>query len=323
MELVTYTNAYTEVHDVTGDILDIVIPYERMVIRTASVARTRTVEVPNPDFDPEEAERAKKCDPTLFASGTCPKPPSETLKRKRTVSVPIEKTCLKGYRGPDPFCYEIRDAYATIGDPPLVGAYRSLSNIVQRFNAVLIAYAEGASFKFVQQDLNGLSTAIDTIGRNPYFKGGGVAAQQALSRLVGQLLPIAQTALNLRDRDALRVFLIENYEMVDEALEQMARNSPTLYSNVGVGTQLFRLRRIGDGAALNKRRKAIRKIIANWTVVLEDTQRLLATLKTAIENPDSLESRLRNLTEPSVKTSSNIDVIKKQISTLGGPPELP
>lgn len=313
-ELVSYTSAYSEVHALTNSVLDIVIPYERMVIRQAIRSRSQTVTVPG--------VRANCQNPEIFADGKCPfttQPSTKTTTRR----VATQNTCLRGYGGPDPFCYELRDGFATIGDPPLAGAYRNLSDVVQRFNTILVAYANGTSIQFVQQDLSGLSTSIAVLTNNPYFAGATQPASQAIGQLIQNLVPMAKVALDVRDRKALKNFLIDNYDLVDTALRQMAENSPTLYSNVGVGTQLFELRRAGSSANLRPRRQAIRKIVANWTVVIEDTRVLLATLRTAIENPNNLEVRLRNLGEPAVTARSNIEFIKKQIATLDGPPELP
>lgn len=305
-ELVSYASAYSETHKVTNDILNIVIPYERIVIRYAAENRTTVTSKPNAD---------PNCDPELHANG-CP-----PIKKTKTRTVVIENACLNGYRGPDQFCYEFRDGYADIGDPPLVGVYRNLAEVVARFNTIVAAYADGVSMKFIQQDLNALSSAVSQITSNPYFVGVG-AAKGSLALFVRNLIPVSNLALGVRDRGQLKTFLVENYPLVDTALEQMSVNAPTLYANVAIGTQLVRLKGKGDTRNLNGRRKAIRKIIANWTVVLEDTQRLLAALKFAVENPNNLEVRLRNLDEPSVVVRSNIEVIKKQIAELSGPPEL-
>jgi hypothetical protein len=54
----------------------------------------------------------------------------------------------------------MRDAYADIGDPPLVAAYRNLADVILRFNRLLIAYADGISGRLLAQDLDGLSASV-------------------------------------------------------------------------------------------------------------------------------------------------------------------
>ena len=61
----------------------------------------------------------------------------------------------------------MRDAYADIGDPPLVGAYRNLSNVVLRFNTLLVAYADGISDRLLKRDLDRLSTSVTDLTRPP------------------------------------------------------------------------------------------------------------------------------------------------------------
>ncbi len=303
VELVSYISAYSETHKITNDILNIVIPYERIVIRYAAERRTRTI---------SSAQVDPTCVPELQENG-CKK-----RKTYKTEIVVLESTCLNGYRGPDQFCYELRDGFADIGDPPLVGAYRNLSKTIARFNAILAAYADGVSIKFIQQELSILSSDIVELGKNPYFSTS--SAEAWIGDFVKNFLPLAKLALDVRDRAQLKEFLVDNYKIVDFAMENMVVNSPALYANVAVGTNLYNgAPSTVDIRSMKKRRKAIRKIVANWTVVLDDSRQLLSALKFAIDNPNNLEVRLRNLDEPSVTVRSNVEVLKKQIAELGGP----
>ena len=174
------------------------------------------------------ARPAPQIDPGLLAD------PAAVNRPPRTGSVIIARPCRAF--GADPYCYEMRDGFADIGDPPLVGAYRNLA--------------------------------------------------------------------------------LDNYEIV--ALLLMAQNSSKLYANVYVGTQLFQIRTRGAGENLNTRRREIRRLIANWTVLLDDTRRILRELKIAIEASDGLETRMRNL-EATVISRINTSAIKKEIATLGTP----
>jgi hypothetical protein len=74
----------------------------------------------------------------------------------------------------------------------------------------------------------------------------------------------------------------------------------------------------GTDQALVTRRKEIRRLIANWTILLDDTRRLLRELKVAVEAPDGLETRLDNLDSP-LKARLDTSVVKREITTLGTP----
>jgi hypothetical protein len=192
---------------------------------------------------------------------------------------------------------------------------------VARFNALLVAYADGVSAKLIEQDLASLSATITTIGSLApvsSVSGASIFASR-FNGLAGKLLPIASIAGPIVDRAQLRSFLLDNYDLVDEAIELMVTSSPTLYANVAVGTPLFRITARGAGATLNTRRREIRRLIANWTVLLDEDRRLLRELKSAIEAPDLLEVRLRNLNESAIVARIDTSAIKKQIATLGTP----
>lgn len=268
VELTAYATAYSDVEVITNDVLDIVVPYERVVLRRNAPAVARV----------------------------------------------IRTRCVLGEA---PFCYETRDAYADIGDPPLVGAYRRLSKVVLRFNKVLVAYAEGISGRLLQQELDGLTSAVTELGNTLPLSFQAATFTTNFSDVVAELLPIASFATGFADRAQLRAFLLQNHHLVDRAILLMARNSGILYSNVVVGTALFP----ADPAikkSLRERQRQIRRIIANWTVLLDDTRDLLRELKLALEAPDGLETRIRNL-EPAVTVRIDTTVIKKQIATLGTP----
>jgi hypothetical protein len=415
-ELTAYTSAYSEILAITNGILDIVSPYERIVIRNAktgaitiptrmgaitfpSEARAQvpdpTLIAPRPSgpapdpslIAPSGAKKSPKAspapdpslivpssakktpksapapDPSLILPSTAKKapkttpapdqslilpstakktpkaapPPDLTLVQPRRVLVPVEEPVVipgpvrptlvsfgrrcTGVGGPDPFCYETRDGYADIGDPPLVGAYRNLANVVLRFNTLLIAYADGITGRLLQQELAGLSSAVGDLSTVAATANIGAAAGFATSfnTIVASLAPIVTIAGGIYDRAQLRVFLLANYELVDEAIELMAKTSPELYANVAVGTELFRRASPpGTGGALLTRRKEIRRLIANWTVLMDDTRRLLRDVKVAIEHSDGLETRLHNL-ESTVRARIDTSSIKKQIATLGTP----
>ena len=357
VELTAYTTAYSDNLEATNGVLDIVVPYERVVMRsaagdTASLVSTtpraagapppaiegrrsppRPLPPPDPSLfaDPNSVRPARPLpppDPSLFGDPGAvksikPAPPLDPAAAAPmgAVTTLSGSGCGSGIGGADPFCYELRDAWADIGDPPLVAAYRSLSNVVLRFNNLLVAYADGISGTLLEQDVNSLSAAAGNLTQLAPIAAisgaGGFAA--GFSGAVSALAPIAGIAGRIADRAQLRSFLLENYENVDKAIALMATGSAELYANVAIGTNLFRrLTAPGAGQSLIIRRQEIRRLIANWTVLLDDNRRLLRELRAALAAPDGLETRLNNL-DPPVKARIDTSVIKKEIATLGTP----
>jgi hypothetical protein len=334
-ELTAYTTAYSDSLEATNGVLDIVVPYERVVMRFAASDTASMISTPGTDGAPLPVHRrtARPAaplpppDPTLFAdpSAVSPAKPAAPLDRTAVASAGAHATVGGGGCGGigevDPFCYELRDAWADVGDPPLVAAYRNLADVVLRFNNLLVAYANGVSGTLLEQDVNNLSAAADDLTQlAPIAAISGAGSFAAgFSGAVSALAPIAGIAGRIADRAQLRSFLLSNYNNVDKAIALMASSSAELYANVAIGTNLFRrLARPGAGQALVMRRQEIRRLIANWTVLLDDNRRLLRELRAAIAAPDGLETRLNNLGPP-IKAGVDTSIIKKQIATLGTP----
>lgn len=337
VELTAYTTAYSDSLEATNGVLDIVVPYERVVMRfsagdAASLVSTtpRAAAAPPPAIErrPSTPRPAPPPDPALFADPDAvksvnPAPPLDPppAAPAGTVTTVAGSGCVSGIGGTDPFCYELRDAWADIGDPPLVAAYRSLSTVVLRFNNLLVGYANGISGRLLEQDVNSLSAAAGSLTQLAPIAaiGGAGGFAAAVSGVVSALAPIAGIAGRIADRTQLRDFLLNNYENVDKAIALMATGSAELYANVSIGTNLFRrMTAPGSGQSLVARRQEIRRLLANWTVLLDDNRRLLRELRDAAAAPDGLETRLANL-DPPVKASIDTSIIKKQIATLGTP----
>lgn len=349
-EIAAYTSAYSEILTITNGVLDIVAPYERIVIRESA---------PGAISIPSSLRRQSRIDPAVWEAFAqepelpgfgAPRPPPPELpgfgaprpsapSSERPPSRPappgagsvaqpqrprvltLSGPCTRRVAGDDPYCYEMRDGYADIGDPPLVGAYRNLANVVLRFNTLLIAYADGVSGRLLQQELTGLATAVTELSTvspiSRINKAGAFAA--SFGALVDGLGPIVNIAGRYIDRAELRRFLLANYDLVDAALVLMARDSVELYANVAIGTNSFRrMAPPGTGQSLLTRRREIRRLISNWTVLLDDTRRLLGELKFAIETSDGIETRLHNL-DGTIRARIDTSAIKKQIATLGTP----
>ena len=125
---------------------------------------------------------------------------------------------------------DMRDGFADIGDPPLVGAYRNLANVILRFNTLLVAYSDGISGRLLRQEIEGFTSSINEISKLApitNISGAGTFAA-SFTGIVNSLLPIADLAGGVVDRAQLRTFLLDNYEIVDQALLLMAQNSSKL-----------------------------------------------------------------------------------------------
>jgi hypothetical protein len=348
-ELTAYTASYSDTREVTNGVLDIVAPYERVVMRSAagdtpsamsaqpagapsSTSRkaARSTMPPRPDpslFVNPGAVKAPRplppADPTLSVDtgATGPPQPAAAVSVDPATPEPAAVGRCPDAGGADPFCYELATAWADIGDPPLVAAYRNLSDVVLRFNDLLVAYANGIDGRLLQQDLNDLSNAVSALTQfAPIAAVSGAGGYIAVfNGAITALAPIAGAAGQIADRARLRSFLLANYDAVDHAIAMMAANSVELYANVGIGTNLFRrMAPPGTGQSLVKRRQDIRRLLANWVVLLNDNRRLLRELRAALVTPDGVETRLNNLGPP-INIKIDASLIKKQIATLGTP----
>jgi len=208
----------------------------------------------------------------------------------------------------DPFCYGIRDQFATIGDPTLVGSYRNLIEVVYRFNTIITAYSDGISIRFLKQDAEEFAALA-----GPFLAG----ASETVSGAVDSATPLATQAANLSDRNELLVFLAENHARVTSAFEEMALRSGRLYGTVNSGTAVLTANDPGLRATLNPRRQEIRTIIANWTVLIDETKDMFETMQFALSNPNNLEVRLRNLDETTFEVRAGFATLEGQIAAIG------
>lgn len=206
----------------------------------------------------------------------------------------------------DPFCYGIRDQFATIGDPTLVGSYRNLIEVVSRFNAIVVAYSEGVSIRVLTQDVAEFATFVDAFGTAASVNGA-----------VDSAIPLATQAANLRDRRELLSFLAENHELVERAFEEMSLRSGRLYGTVNSGTAILTANKPSLRASLNPRRREIRTIIANWTVLIDETKEVFGKLQFALNNANNLEVRLRNLDDTKFEINAGFVALQGQIAEIG------
>jgi len=256
-ELTTYSQTFAAFQEVSGTVLDIVAPYERMAIR-----------------------------PSTFTTEDCP---------------------AGGVLSPDPFCYEIRDVFATIGDPPLVGSYRDLIEVIARYNAILVAYSDGVSLRFIQQDLDGFAAGVAAASAD---------AAADLTGVITDLTPAAEQLTGYSDRQSLLALLNQTFPKVDAAFAALARESGALFSNVATGTT-GAVRLGGNRQTLAARRTELRNVIANWTVLIDETRGLLQDMNFALNNPDNLEVRLRNLQDEAIPVNAGFEVLRRQLAELG------
>ena len=351
---------------VTNSVLDIVVPYERVMLRYTAqttperipvAVRPRPMPAPHPFPSPPPVPTAptpidpidpNAIDPSLFKDPAAaqaaaaaanrpvvaaqPQPKRRSTASGRTASrgtvstrtvtrtVAIERVGTNCYRGPDPFCDETSAGYADIGDPPLVGAFRNLSNVILRFNNLLVAYADGVSGRLIEQDLAGLSSAAGSLGELASLAGvpGAGFSDAGIAGIASKLQPLVNAVGAVNDRAQLRQFLLANAKNVDDAINLMRENSVQLYATVAVGTINFEVNTPGSSQVLEARQREIRRLIANWRELLKDISVLLRELTTAVENPNGLETRLRNL-DASTKTKIDTSRLKQQIATLGTP----
>lgn len=301
-ELDAYLEASNEVHAITNNVLDIVAPYERGVVRRTALT---TLVTPTEHSASEiEALRELAADPAAVDA-----------EFAGSDATGLE-SCI-GRTGEGRYCYPLRDAYATLGDPPLVAAFRRTADVVWRYDRILAAYAQGVSGALLMADLQRLKSRIDA---GLALSGAAAPAlPNALTAAVAALKPIATEVGTQRDRAALGQLLLRHQSAVDSAYTAMAIASTELFNNVHVDTNNRIAVRPEERAALLRRRDEIRSVIANWTVLLDDARMLLAELKIAAERPQALEPQLREMGLLSIRSLGRASVVRNQIDTLGEP----
>jgi len=299
-DLDAYLEASNEVYAITNNVFDIVAPYERGVVRRMALVDPATSTTPSEI----EALRELAADPATVDAAFA-----------GSDAMGLE-SCI-GRTGEGRYCYPLRDAYATLGDPPLVAALRRTADAVWRYDRILAAYAQGVSSALLVADLQRLKSRIDA--GLALSDTAAPAVPGALTAAFAALGPIAAEVGAQRDRAALGQLLLRHQPAVDSAYVAMAMASTELFNNVYVDMNNRIVARPEERAALLRRRDEIRSVIANWTVLLDDTRILLAELKIAVESPQALEPRLREMGVLSIRALGRTSVVRNQIDTLGEP----
>ena len=220
--------------------------------------------------------------------------------------------------GKTSYCYALRDAYATIGDPPLVKSIRRTSDVLLRFNKLLTAYAAGASADILAADYARLQARIGPLSALAGSASPSIGPAIGIAKQLGESLAGPLTAA--ADRAQFGVYLRDNQDDVDQAFALLAQSSEVLYGNVKTATDL-RKRAAGSAAeraALDRRRDELRSTLANWSVLIDDVRAQLAELAWASANPNQLETRLRNLGNADAETSTNAAILNREILALLG-----
>ena len=269
VELDAYIGGYDKVQQTTNTLLELVVPFEREVMRSvASSAGSAT-------------------------SGDCP-------------------------TGRNAYCYALRDAYATIGDPPLVQAVRRTSDVLLRFNKLLTAYTAGASAKLLAADYARLQARVGVLGGLVETASPGIGPAISIAKSLGSSVagPLAASA----DRAQFGVFLQQNQANVDQAFGLLAESSEALYGNVRTATDIRKAAAANatERAALDQQRTEMRQLLANWTVLIDDVRVQLRELSWASAHPDGLETRLLNLGNAGLETSTNAEILNREIIGLIG-----
>ena len=273
VELDAYIGGYNKAQQTTNSVLDLIVPFEREVLRAVATS----------DSPPTANSAAADC-PT----------------------------------GRNAYCYQLRDAWANIGDPPLVQSVRRTSDVLLRFNRLLTAYAAGVSADLLAADYARLQARIGGLSELAASAAPGIAPAITLAKTLGESLagPLAASA----DRAQFGIYLQENQANVDQALGLLAESSEALYGNVKTGTDLRKraAANANERAALDQRRTELRQMLANWSVLIDGVRLQLRELAAASANPQGLETRLRNLGSADAETSANAETINREIISLIG-----
>lgn len=284
-ELDAYLIGYTKVQDATNSVLDLMTPFEREVIRSLSsieISTSPAVDTSLLVISTDEAESQGLSD--------CP-------------------------TGKNNYCYQYRDAYATIGDPPLVKSVRRTSNVLFRFNKLLAAYAAGASAEILEADFASLQADVGVLGMVAKESVPGIGQAIEIAKMLAK--PLVASA----DRAQFGVYLKENHADVDKALGLLAESSEVLYSNVKLATQIRR-RAVNtssvESKALVKQGEDMRRILANWSVLIDDVRVQLSELAVAAEHPENFETGLRNLGKIDIEMMTNTEILNRELLSLIG-----
>ena len=132
------------------------------------------------------------------------------------------------------------------------------------------------------------------------------------------LQPFIQAGYKHRSRAALRVYLLENYELVRTILWQIRSGTSEIFPFLS-DSVLRRSRLTGSAPTAEEIRKieTYRKLLADWVVLIDATIQALDQVYISAGASQTVSSAIAGLGEIAIDLSAASDAARKHLAELG------
>lgn len=173
--------------------------------------------------------------------------------------------------------------WAASGVPRVSAQISRGFTVVERYNTVLIRYAEGESLQQIKPALSSFTTEVGLLGSVFGFPAAGAAVKPVLDGLQ----TFADALFAVADRAAFARTVEANTDVVREFLRTLRAITPEIYDSARQQTlarqgELVRADRGDEIAALTEDLLLFRQMLADWILLLERTDESIAALQTAV-----------------------------------------
>lgn len=201
-----------------------------------------------------------------------------------------------GLRGPFPDFDPAEAAYfVSFGDPPITGSLRASVAVLERYNAALIALAQGQDARAWLAHLTGLGAEIGATGaalaaagpRAAALTGAGAASFAAGAAALSAAQPVIDAALTAASRAEFRDRLTEAAPAMRDLIDALRAASTPMFAVMRRAAERTRTLAEGGDDVIDDPEALMRDraLIAGWALLLDQTRTALDAAVAAAQAP--------------------------------------
>ena len=204
--------------------------------------------------------------------------------------------------------------YVKAGEAPRTRALRRGFEVIHDHNVILARYVAGESVSVLSDDISALNSSAtrlgDAVGASEM--GGSVGLLLAAAK------SLARVSLSAGNTEEFRRSLNTTAPLIREFLSKAREQSETMYSEARTRAR-DRILEGEKSATVVERREAFKVMVANWVLMIDETQEALGLLIEAAQYdrpPRSVLSKLAASTDRLTLYAEELGVVRRSLENL-------
>ena len=202
--------------------------------------------------------------------------------------------------------------YSDNVDPPDTAAFQRSLDVVKTYNDLLYGLASGESAASMTAKLGDFGAKVKAAGKETaglLGTPGAAAVVSTIDASLRSLLPFIELGLRYRSRSEFRKFLVNSYDDVAKILGALKSGTAVIFPVLTLGIERKAFPRSFSADQI-KKISEYRKLLSDWVLLLDASEKALDTAVASLRTPATLDSVLGGLTASAVE----IELIAKSAS---------